>query len=67
MACQREGVQAVLHYLDDYLVVVAGGPEQCGRELQKLRAVFDILHVPIAMEKLEGPARVITFWGIVRQ
>lgn len=61
---RREGVQAILHYLDDFLLVEpsAGEGEVA---LQKLLSVFARMKVPVAPEKLEGPATRLKFLGII--
>lgn len=58
-----EGVQTVLYYLDDFLNVAATNSKQ-SEDLQKLLAIFDRLHIPLAIENLEGPAVVLIFLGI---
>ncbi len=61
---RREGVQAVLHYLDDFLLVEASLTN--GMEaLHKLLSVFARMKVPVAPEKLEGPATRLKFLGII--
>lgn len=57
-----EGVQMVWHYLDDVLIVAATNSKQFEDNLQKLLAIFDRLHIPIAIENLKGPAVVLIFW-----
>ena len=37
---------------------------QCSIDLCRLLSVFEHFHIPIAMEKLEGPATQLTFLGI---
>ena len=59
-----EGVQAVYHYLDDFIVLGPPGSEVCGESLQILHKVCKDLGVPLAPEKQEGPSSVITFLGI---
>ena len=61
---RQEGVQWVLHYLDDFLLVGAPRSGQCGEDLRRLLSVFERLRVPIASEKLEGPTERLTFLGI---
>ena len=60
---KQEGVDSVLHYLDDYLLV--GCPEslECDRFVYMLTSLFSSLGLPIVVEKLEGPAVVLTFLG----
>ena len=61
---KREGVESVLHYLNDYLVV--GHPDSPERDhfVHMLTSLFIRLGLPIASEKLEGQACVLTFLGI---
>ena len=61
---RQEGVDSVMHYLDDYLMV--GHPEsvECDCFLSMLTLLFVRLSLPIAYEKLEGPGCVLTFLGI---
>ena len=59
----REGVESIMHYLDDFLIV-ASNCESCEEALRKLLTVFARLKVPIATEKLEGPTRTLAFLGI---
>ena len=61
---RQAGVETVFHYLDDFLIVGSPASEQCKVDLQRLLEVFGRLHIPIAVEKLEGPAMIIIFLGI---
>lgn len=58
------GVQMALHYLDDFLVL--GPPDQptCAEALSTTLALCEELGFPVAEDKTEGPAAVITFLGI---
>ena len=60
---RNEGVESVMHYLDDYLLV-ARTQEGCHEALQKLLGIFERLKVPVAPEKLEGPGTKLKFLGI---
>ena len=53
---KQQGVGTILHHLDDFLIVGDPGPVECAAQLTILLAV--------AMEKLEGPATVLTFLSI---
>ena len=59
-------VKTLLHYLDDFLIIGKQVSTQCAEDLQRLLTVFAQLNVPVAMEKLEGPATILTFLGIER-
>ena len=61
---RRQGVQTVLHYLDDFLIVGQPNADQCAVDLQRLLEVFASLRVPVVMEKLEGPTTRLVFLGI---
>lgn len=60
----QEGVGTILHYLDDYLLIAPPNSNKGSEDLNLLLAVFERLRVPVAVEKLEGPACCITFLGI---
>ena len=60
----QAGVPTVLHYLDDFLIISTPDFIQCHHELQQLLSIFDLLHVPVAADKLEGPTTNLTFLGI---
>ena len=59
------GVEHVLHYLDDFLF--AGKPEsgECGEELWQALALCEELGAQVSREKLEGPETSIVFLGIL--
>ena len=61
---KREGVDSVLHYLDDYLVVGLPESDECTRFLSTLTSLCARLGLPVALEKLEGLTCVLTFLGI---
>lgn len=54
----------ILHYLDDFLIISEAGSDEGTRNLHALLALFDRLRVPVATDKVEGPAMCITFLGI---
>ena len=60
----REGVSSCLHYIDDFLTVDAPDSTECGQNLSRIIATCHKLGVPLATEKIEGPATTLTFLGI---
>ena len=52
------------HYLDDFIVLGMAGTEECAEGLAVVWRVSRELGVPLAEEKSEGPATVLTFLGI---
>ena len=61
---KEEGVEVVFHYLDDFLIVAPPDFKLCEVNLCKLLALFKRLHIPVAPDKLEGPATTLVFLGI---
>ena len=60
---RQQGVEFILHYLDDFLV--ASAAEKCRGEfvLCILLETFEQLGFPVAWDKLEGPTPCLTFLG----
>ena len=58
-----QGVHFVIHYLDDFLVMGAPSSDECATALKTLLTVFGRLGLPVALDKLEGPATHLEFLG----
>ena len=58
------GLQWLIHYLDDYLIVGAPDSHSCGEHLQDFLRVCMRLGFPVAMDKVNGPAAVLSFLGL---
>jgi len=58
------GLQWLIHYLDDYLIVGAPDLHSCGEHLQCFLRVCMHLGFSVAMDKVDGPATVLSFLGI---
>jgi len=56
-------LKLLVHYIDDYLLISVGS-KLAQLQLEALLKLFDMLGVPISLEKLEGPTTVIPFLGI---
>ena len=61
----NQGVTFVLHYLDDFLTIGPPGTTACQHNLSLLIEVCRVLGIPLAIEKVMGPAMVLDFLGIV--
>ena len=61
---RRGGVRNIDHYLDDYITFGRPRSSECAEALSIITKTCDELGVPLATEKLEGPATCITFLGI---
>ena len=61
---ESHGVQHIMHYLDDYLLL--GPPEslECQRALETTLTYCQNLGVPVADHKTEGPSTLLVFLGI---
>ena len=53
------------HYLNDYIVLGSADTSQCERDLKILVNVCECLGVPLAEEKMEGPATRLEILGII--
>ena len=58
----KEGIKFQLHYLDDFLFLEAPGTAQ---SLATAMRMFQVLGIPIATHKTEGPATTLVFLGIL--
>ena len=61
---QQEGVDRIIHYLDDFLVVGPPKSYRCKQHIDKVLELFQDLGLPVAPSKLEGPATCLCFLGI---
>nr|XP_008117750.1 PREDICTED: uncharacterized protein LOC103280454 [Anolis carolinensis] len=61
---KKSGLSGVAHYLDDFLFIGKAGTGQCRYLMQQFHQLADHFGVPLAHEKTEGPATVLTFLGI---
>ena len=52
------------HYLDDFVCLSPPDSSVCGAVLAQLMTSCDFLGIPIAAEKLEGPATCLSFLGV---
>ena len=57
-------IPALVHYLDDFLNVSPPCLSVASKQRDIIQSAFDLLQVPLALEKLEGPTTSLTFLGI---
>jgi len=62
---EHMGVSPIMHYLNDFLTVGPPDTIECSQNLQVMKGVCQHLGVPLALEKVEGPSKTITFLGIL--
>ena len=60
---RSEGVDFIIHYLDDFFIVGDPASHECASALSTLIDVCNRLGFPVALEKLEGPTCQLTFLG----
>ena len=60
----KHGVDWIVHYLDDFLCAGPPGSALCSEGLSKMLECCQALGVPVASEKIEGPATTLTYLGI---
>ena len=61
---RRRGVQNIIHYLDDFLVVGSPATSECQDFLDVIQATCAELGVPLAADKVKGPTTTLSFLGI---
>ena len=64
MCAKFKGIIHVSHYLDDSLIISPAKSLNGSQNLNTILNLFERLHVPVAPEKIEGPATQLTFLGI---
>ena len=62
---RAEGVQHILHYLDDFLILGDPTSSTCQQALNTMTRICQDLGVPLAIEKVEGPSTTLPFLGII--
>ena len=60
----QRGLVHLVKYIDDFLVAGSAGSPACQSSVTEMCSVCEELGLLLAMEKLDGPAQVITFLGI---
>jgi len=60
---RKQGVKFIIHYSDGFLLIGPPGCDDCALALTILLQTFDLLRLPVAWEKLEGPTTCLTFLG----
>ena len=61
--CNIGGVALIIHYLDDFFCVNES-EEGCTRDRDAVVRICEELSVPLAPEKIVGPAQIMVFLGI---
>ena len=61
---ENYGIKSHIHYLDDYFLVGPAASDQCATQVATMLNLCTRLGIPVATDKLEGPATTITFLGI---
>ena len=59
-----EGIEDVLHYLDDFLFFGPPQSPHCQTAMRTAPRVCEALDLPVAPEKVDGPSSYILFLGI---
>ena len=61
---EHQGIHHLLHYLDDFLTMGKPQASECYSNLTTMKQVCQLLGVPLAAEKVEGPCTYLEFLGI---
>ena len=60
---RQQGVEFVIHSLDDFLIITAADEHQGSHAMRLLLETFEHFGLPIAWDTLEGPSPCLTFLG----
>ena len=60
---RQQGVEFIINYLDDFLVITAADDHQRSHAMRLLLETFEHLRLPIVWDKLEGPSPCLIFLG----
>ena len=60
----RAGMSSCLHYIDDFLTLGAADSEECAENLRLMLRTCAALGLPLALNKVDGPATCLEFLGI---
>ena len=61
----QSGIQHHLHYLDDFLFLCAPHSQSGAQALEIALRLFNMLGIPVASHKTEGPATILIFLGVL--
>ena len=59
------GVACIFHYLDNFLIIGLFHSPICGQSLNHFMQLYDHFGIPLASEKIKGPATSLSFLGIM--
>jgi len=60
----EHGIESIIHYIDDFLIVVSASPDAAMQVLRLFMAILDIIGIPYKREKTEGPTTELTYLGV---
>ena len=61
----QHGVTHLLHYLDDYITMGQAGTAQCQANCDIIHGICELLGVPLAEDKCEGPHTLLEYLGFL--
>jgi hypothetical protein len=62
---QQSSIPHIHHYLDDFFIAASPNTPACSRHLDTLVSLCNTLGIPLAEDKLEGPATQLEYLGIL--
>ena len=60
---KEHGVSALLHYLDDFITFGSPNTSQCSINCQIIFGICEILCIPLASDKCQGPCSLLDYLG----
>lgn len=60
----QHGIKAIIHYIDDFLIITTAHTEAARNQLKLFQAILDAIGLPYKSEKTEGPTDCLVYLGI---
>ena len=62
---KEHGVSHLLHYLDDFITLGQLGSAQCQINCDIIHSICELLGVPLAGDKCQGPCTILDYLGFL--
>ena len=60
---RKHGIRIIFHYLDDFFTLGAPHKTKCERNMRIMRALCELLGIPLSPEKCIGPLLILVYLG----
>lgn len=60
---RQHGIRVIFQYLDDFFTLGAPGTEECAKNMRIMKALCELLGIPLSPEKCLGPLLILIYLG----